>query len=461
MRRLATVLLSRRAHRRRPRTPGPPGTAPATAEGPVGWDVYRHLDRLAELTPGAQTKQFSSFDRTGGNDDGFGGTYSCLRTTSDGCVIAEHAGPGEVDADLVHPRQRRRDRHRQHHDHPRRPRRRARAAAGPRRRQARRAVQPPLVANADQSSGGVYVEVPMAFHDSMRITTENNPIFYHVTYRTFADARRRDARSTRPTRPRTSIGQLLKAAGTQDPKAAAARRPYRRRRRSTLAPGRVRDAGDRRRPRRAVGRTADAAAGRAGQAEDRCGRGTGLRRGGSSTFTVKVDPANTGRTADPALRPGHRPPAREDLRRRPGRRAAGAHRAARGGQWAEQSVDLPASLTAGKSQLTSRTPSSPPTWTTTSSPTGPTATSAATSKRTDTVDVGDTAERGRPRVRDHRPDLAGRPRYSYPFDATSSRSSTPRSSCCRACGCGSPSTATRRSTPPPVSSSAPASRSRR
>ena len=76
----------------------PAHASPRAAKGPVGWDVYRHPERLAELTTGVRTRQFSSFDRTGGNDDGFGGKYSCLRTAADGCVIAEHSGPGEVDA---------------------------------------------------------------------------------------------------------------------------------------------------------------------------------------------------------------------------------------------------------------------------------------------------------------------------------------------------------------------------
>jgi hypothetical protein len=62
-------------------------------KGPIGWDTYRRLDRVDELTTGVQTRQFSSFDRAGGNDDGFGGTYSCLRTVAEGCVIAERAGP--------------------------------------------------------------------------------------------------------------------------------------------------------------------------------------------------------------------------------------------------------------------------------------------------------------------------------------------------------------------------------
>ena len=65
---------------------------PAVSDtGPVGWDSFRRLDALAQLRGGEQTRQFSSFDRTGGNNDGFGGTYSCLRTSNDGCVIAEYA----------------------------------------------------------------------------------------------------------------------------------------------------------------------------------------------------------------------------------------------------------------------------------------------------------------------------------------------------------------------------------
>jgi len=46
--------------------------APAVAadKGPVGWDTYRSLDAMSRLRPGEQVKQFSSFDRTGNNDDG-------------------------------------------------------------------------------------------------------------------------------------------------------------------------------------------------------------------------------------------------------------------------------------------------------------------------------------------------------------------------------------------------------
>jgi len=61
---------------------------PHIDNGPVGWDVYRHVDALGLPQDGAGSQQFSSFDRAGDNNDGFQGTYSCLRTTADGCPKA-------------------------------------------------------------------------------------------------------------------------------------------------------------------------------------------------------------------------------------------------------------------------------------------------------------------------------------------------------------------------------------
>ncbi|HEY3501776.1 MAG TPA: DUF2961 domain-containing protein [Actinocatenispora sp.] len=198
----------------------PANAAPAgrTATGPVAWDTYRHPERLAEIADGSRTRQFSSFDRTGGNDDGFGGTYSCLRTTTAGCVIAEHSGPGEIDSiwftrdggdvratgtititldghDVVH--------------------------ASLQDLVDGKLGAPftyPLVANADQSSGGVYVKVPMPFASSMVVTTQQNPVFYHVTYRQFADPG--GVRTFDPTDRATDVLDVLKRAGTADPKPA-------------------------------------------------------------------------------------------------------------------------------------------------------------------------------------------------------------------------------------------------
>ena len=39
---------------------------------------------------------FSSYDRTGGNDDGFSGAYSFVRKDGEGLVLAELDGPGAI-----------------------------------------------------------------------------------------------------------------------------------------------------------------------------------------------------------------------------------------------------------------------------------------------------------------------------------------------------------------------------
>ncbi|TDV56177.1 DUF2961 domain-containing protein [Actinophytocola oryzae] len=188
-------------------------TAAATS---TGWDTYRRLDLLPDLT-GAQTKQFSSFGRNGTNNDGFDGTYSCLRTNN-GCVIAEDRGPGEIQSIWFT-----RDNGNV-------------SATGNIRivldgvtvldANLQRVVNGdlgapfvwPLVTNADQTSGGVTIKVPMPYRDSMLVTTTNNPLFYHVGYRELTDA----TGVTRfdPADQATDVITKLRNAGRQDPKLA-------------------------------------------------------------------------------------------------------------------------------------------------------------------------------------------------------------------------------------------------
>ena len=53
---------------------------------------------LPDYMEGTVVKQISSYDRTGGNDDGFGGTYSFLREESDGgLVIFDEKGQGVIE----------------------------------------------------------------------------------------------------------------------------------------------------------------------------------------------------------------------------------------------------------------------------------------------------------------------------------------------------------------------------
>jgi len=58
-------------------------------------ELYR-LDRLAVLKESIEVASVSSYDRTGGNNDGFGGQYSYVRKEKDGLVLADLQGPGVI-----------------------------------------------------------------------------------------------------------------------------------------------------------------------------------------------------------------------------------------------------------------------------------------------------------------------------------------------------------------------------
>jgi hypothetical protein len=65
-------------------------------------DFYRdELLNLADISrlplyPQGEMAQLSSYDRTGGNDDGFSGKYSAIRQEAEGLVIADLRGPGVI-----------------------------------------------------------------------------------------------------------------------------------------------------------------------------------------------------------------------------------------------------------------------------------------------------------------------------------------------------------------------------
>ncbi|MEN6429180.1 MAG: glycoside hydrolase family 172 protein [Phycisphaerales bacterium] len=58
-------------------------------------DLYR-LDRLPVLRECTKVASLSSYDRTGGNDDGFSGRYSFVRKEPGGLVLADLEGPGVI-----------------------------------------------------------------------------------------------------------------------------------------------------------------------------------------------------------------------------------------------------------------------------------------------------------------------------------------------------------------------------
>ena len=54
------------------------------------------IDQLPQFQENMVAGQISSYDRTGGNDDGFSGKYSFIREENGNLVIADLKGPGMI-----------------------------------------------------------------------------------------------------------------------------------------------------------------------------------------------------------------------------------------------------------------------------------------------------------------------------------------------------------------------------
>lgn len=59
-------------------------------------ELLKRIDKLPEYRSGQIVEEISSYDRTGGNDDGFGGKYSYICKENGRLVIADFKGPGVV-----------------------------------------------------------------------------------------------------------------------------------------------------------------------------------------------------------------------------------------------------------------------------------------------------------------------------------------------------------------------------
>ncbi|MFB9909541.1 glycoside hydrolase family 172 protein [Allokutzneria oryzae] len=327
----------------------PAVTGLPSGKGPLGWATYRQLDSIGALRGATDTRQFSSYDRTGGNNDGFDGFSSCLRMVGPNCVIAERAGAGEISSiwftrddgivtktgwirieldgttvleaplqDVVDGK-----------------------LGAP--------FVWPLVGNREDTSGGAVIKVPMPYRQSMRITTQNNPLFYHVAYRSFADA---DGVTTfnRADQANDVIAKL-RSFGLSDPKPA---RRGATTNRSTVEvnPGATTRAAELTGPGVITQLKLRLPQVQAGPSVSDDGRAFGA--GGSSTFQVAVDPRNEGvrltKRLDPFI---------EEQRARV--LVDGAHVGdwyhgpkAPAGEWADQSIDIGPQFTSGKSKLTIR-----------------------------------------------------------------------------------------------------------
>ena len=71
-------------------------TAIAQDAPPLGIPELYRLDLLPKFKSSVKVASISSYDRTGGNDDGFSGKYSFVRKEGDGQVIADLKGPGII-----------------------------------------------------------------------------------------------------------------------------------------------------------------------------------------------------------------------------------------------------------------------------------------------------------------------------------------------------------------------------
>lgn len=185
----------------------------------LGWDAFRRYDLFA-LRLEEVTKQFSSYDRLNKNDDGFAGTYSCLFNETDGrCVIATAQGPGEISSiwftyenDSV-------------------------KGVGDIRIELDSQVvlhqdvqsivngdlgEPfmwPFVGNTNDTNGGNVIKVPMPYARSMRISTSNNPHFYHVVYRALPPGV--NVSTFDPGDSASDVLHSVRSFGVKDPKCSA------------------------------------------------------------------------------------------------------------------------------------------------------------------------------------------------------------------------------------------------
>ena len=74
----------------------PAPSAAAEAPAAIGVDELARLDLLPRLKRSLKIGLVSSYDRSGGNDDGFSGKYSFIRKEPGGLVVAELEGPGAI-----------------------------------------------------------------------------------------------------------------------------------------------------------------------------------------------------------------------------------------------------------------------------------------------------------------------------------------------------------------------------
>jgi len=211
--------------------------SPAAKQWALGIDALARLDRLPAYKDSIEVGCVSSYDRTGGNDDGFSGRFSVLRRDERGLVIADLKGPGFVyriwtptpsDDPVAF-----------YFDGEKKPRLRIPF------RQIFLGKREPFVRPlVGYGAGGFYSYVPLGFRKSLTIVVEGKRVqFFQINYARYsaeAPVRTFTSRlSPRELEARKKVIELLNAAGRDisrfcvPPGAASRKIPFR----CTIRPG--------------------------------------------------------------------------------------------------------------------------------------------------------------------------------------------------------------------------------
>jgi len=187
---------------------------------PVGSEFYKHLASLPNLYSNVESHYLSSFDRSGGNDDGFRGTYSQLYIDDSGeHVIFDEKGPGCVynfwftgtDRALHWGKLK------FYFDDEEFPRLSVEAKeffSG-----LKEPFVFPLVAHSFISSGGFSCSAPIPFSTRLKITTERTAGFYNIYYQLYEGIR---TESWTPQHDYSHLISLFERCGS-DPKESPGR----------------------------------------------------------------------------------------------------------------------------------------------------------------------------------------------------------------------------------------------
>ena len=187
---------------------------------PIGLAFYDNLSELPGIYSNVESYYLSSYDRTGGNDDGFRGTYSQLYVDEAGeHVIFEEDGPGCIynfwftgtGRDLHWGRLK------FYFDGEEKPRIECEAKkffSGQ-----YRPFAYPLVTHSFISSGGFSCSAPVPFAKRLKVTTEKTCGFYNVYYQLY---RNRKIESWRKEQDYSGLINLFQRCGS-DPKAGGER----------------------------------------------------------------------------------------------------------------------------------------------------------------------------------------------------------------------------------------------